>query len=566
MTQLSEPLAAGLAGMPGLMQPTPLRLHEVFERMRTVYGTTEVVGPEGRFTYAELGERVLRMCRVLTDEFGIRPGDRVASFAFNTVRHFELYWAVPLIGAVLHTVNVRLFPEQIAQIVAHAADRVVFLDGEVADRLSDTAALGVVEHWVRMAPGGDEPFAELGPAGRRHEYDELLAAAAPAAELPDVPEEAAAGLCYTSGTTGMPKGVLYSHRAMWLHAMSACMADHFALTERDTVLPVVPLFHACGWGLPYAAPFTGAALVFHGSDSSPEALARLITQERVTVSAAVPTIWKELLPLVRSGDADLSSVRAIFVGGSATPRPLAEAYAARGVDLVQVWGMTETGPLACVSKPRRHHGEVAGDALFSIKEKTGTIFSGLEARIVGEHGEALPWDGRTVGELEVRGPWIASAYYADEVGSREKFHDGWLRTGDMAWMEADGFFRIVDRAKDLVKSGGEWISSVELEGELLGHPAIRDAAVVGMPHPKWDERPVAFVVAEGNVPDLRAVHEFLADKVAKWWLPDALVVVDEIPKTSVGKIDKKVLRAEYEGRAAELLGLAAPAHEEEAAE
>ncbi|HWH31265.1 MAG TPA: long-chain-fatty-acid--CoA ligase [Egibacteraceae bacterium] len=559
MTSVTERGTEAPAFLPGLMQPTPLVLHAVFERMRTIYGDTRVAGPEGVFTYAELGERILRLCRVLVEELDVRPGDRVATFGFNSVRHFELYWAVPLVGAVLHTVNVRLFPEQIAQIVGHAGDKVLFFDGEVADRLGDVDGLGIVEQWVRMQPGGDAALPTLTPEVR--EYEDLLAACPdPIGALPDVPEDAAANLCYTSGTTGMPKGVLQSHRSLWLHAMAACMADHLALTQHDTVLPIVPLFHACGWGMPYAAPFTGAGLVFHGSDSFPANVARLIREHRVTVGAAVPTIWKELLPLLRSGDADLSTVRGIYVGGSATPRPLAEAYGAHGIDMVQIWGMTETGPLACVSQPRRHHGrDVRGDALYAIKEKTGTIMSGLEARVVGETGEAVPWDGETVGELEVRGPWIAAAYYNDPIGSVEKLHDGWLRTGDMAWMERDGTFRIVDRAKDLVKSGGEWISSVELEGALLGHPAIRDAAVVGLPHPKWDERPVAFVVADGHgpgqEPTVESVHAFLADKVAKWWLPDAVVVVEEIPKTSVGKIDKKVLRAAWEARAGELFGI-----------
>ena len=557
MTSVTEPgrgtdLAASY--LPGLMQPTPLTLHGVFARMRTIYGDTPVAGPEGTFTYAECAERILRLCRVLTGELGVRPGDRVATFAFNSVRHFELYWAVPLVGAVLHTVNVRLFPEQIAQIVAHAGDRVLFFDGEVADRLADTDALGVVDRWVHMGAGGDGHAGRL--SGRLDDYDALLTGAAPLERLPEVPEDAAANLCYTSGTTGMPKGVLQSHRSLWLHAMAACMADHLGLGQHDTVLPIVPLFHACGWGMPYAAPFTGAGLVFHGSDSSPANVARLIAGHRVTVAAAVPTIWKDLLPLVRSGEADLSTVRGIYVGGSATPRPLAEAYGAQGIDMVQIWGMTETGPLACISQPRRRHGRVSGDELYAIKEKTGTIFSGIDARIVSPDGDELAWDGETVGELEVRGPWIAAGYYNDPVGSEEKFHDGWLRTGDMAWMEPDGTFRIVDRAKDLVKSGGEWISSVELEGELLGHPRIRDAAVVGLPHPKWDERPVAFVVAEGDAPSRESVHAFLSDKVAKWWLPDAVVVVEEIPKTSVGKIDKKVLRAAYEGQAASLFGLA----------
>ena len=528
--------------LPGLMQDTPLTLHSIFERMRRVYPDGEVVGPEGRRTYGEVAERVLRLATVLTETFGIRPGDRVATFAHNSDRHFELYWAVPLVGAVLHTVNVRLYEDQVAYIVNHAEDRVVFVDDELVPQLAKVAPqLRTVEAYVRF---GGELTGDLQPL---HDYEELLAGARPAARFPDVPETAALGLCYTSGTTGMPKGVLSTHRGMWLHTMAACMADHIGLRESDRVFPIVPLFHAFGWGLPYAAPFTGAELVFHGSDNSPENLARVITNEKVTLAAGVPTIWKSLLPLVRSGEADLSSLRLVFVGGSASPRALIEAYEDMGVDYLQVWGMTETGPLACASRPRRRHRGLGRDELLDVKERTGTIFSGLEARIVGDDGNEVPHDGVAVGELEVRGPWIASAYYLDEdTGS--KFRDGWLRTGDMASMEPDGYFRIVDRAKDLVKSGGEWISSVELEGHLLAHPGVADAAVVGIRSRKWDERPVAVVVPAdpSSAPTLESVRSFLAGRVAKWWLPDDVVIVDEIPKTSVGKLDKKVLRSELD--------------------
>lgn len=514
--------------LPGLMQPTPLTLHSVFERMRTIYADGEVVdsGNGIRTTYGALAERVARLCTVLTDELGVRPGDRVASYSWNSAAHFELYWAVPLVGAVLHTVNIRLFADQVAYIVDHAGDRVVFVDPRLEGQLDEMKPkLDGVERFVSM---GDE-------------YEGLLAAATPARCFVEVDEDAACGLCYTSGTTGMPKGVLSSHRAMWLHSMATCMADHLALSEHDRVLPIVPMFHAFGWGLPYSSPFTGAELVLHGADSSAETLASLLAGERVTVAGAVPTIWKELLPVLRRGEHDLSALRLVFVGGSASPRALIEAYEDLGIEYLQVWGMTETGPLACASRPRRRHRGLSRDEVLDVKEKTGTIFSGLEARVVGEDGTVLG-DGGGVGELEVRGPWIASGYYEDD-DSAAKFRDGWLRTGDMASMEADGYFRIVDRAKDLVKSGGEWISSVELEGHLLGHPLVADAAVVGVPSKKWDERPVAVVVPAGDqAPTLESVREFLACRVAKWWLPDEVVIVDTIPKTSVGKLDKKVLR------------------------
>lgn len=514
--------------IPGLMQRTPLTLRVIFERLRTVHADGMVVDSEGRRSYGEVAERVLRLCRVLTEELGVRPGNRVASFAYNSARHLELYYAVPLVGAVLHTLNIRLHDDQIRYIVDHAGDRIVFVDAVLADRFGElVSTCAGVERMVRF---GDE-------------YDEIVASSPPLRpeNLPDIPEDAACGLCYTSGTTGMPKGVLSSHRGIVLHSMATCMADAIGLRESDRVLPVVPMFHAFGWGLPYAAPFTGAELLFHGGDSSPEAIGRLIERERPTVAAAVPTIWKDLLPLLEGGEVDASSLRLVFVGGSASPRSLIAAYEALGIEYLQVWGMTETGPLACVSRPRRRHTGLSRDDLIDVRAKTGTILPGLEARVVGPDGAELPRDGHSVGELEVRGPWIASGYFGGEGADR--FHDGWLRTGDMAWMEPDGYFRIVDRAKDLVKSGGEWISSVELEGLLLAHPGVSDAAVIGVRSTRWDERPVAVVVAaDGHAPTLESIREFLAPCVAKWWLPDAVVIVDQIPRTSVGKIDKRALR------------------------
>jgi fatty-acyl-CoA synthase len=516
----------------GLMGQQPLTVRAIFDRMRTVYADGEVVDATGRTTYAELAERVLRMVTVLRDELGVLPGDRVATFANNSSDHLALYYAVPLAGAVLHMVNIRLHDDQIAYVVDHAGDVVLIADDDLRDRL--------------------DPVLPACPSVRNvltvSDLRSRAAAAEPATDLPVLEEEAACGICYTSGTTGMPKGVVYSHRATYLHAMAACLADHLAISERDRVLPVVPLFHACGWGLPYAAPFTGAELVFVGADTSPENLARVIEAERVTFAAAVPTIWTQLLPLVRQGGFDLSSLRAIGIGGAATPRPLMEAYDEAGIEILQIWGMTETTPLACVSRPRRRHRDLDADGRRAVRLKTGTIFAGLEARITAPDGTELPWDGVTVGELECRGPWVATAYYEDPALG-EKFHDGWLRTGDMAVMEPDGYFTIVDRAKDLIKSGGEWISSLELESAILAHPDVREVAVVGVRSVRWDERPVAVVVpVDGAVPDTAQLREFLTGRVAKWWLPDDVVAVRELPRTSVGKLDKKVLRAQLSDR------------------
>lgn len=527
--------------IPGLMQRTPLTLEMVFERFRTVYADGRLIDHERETTYGEVADRILRLARALTDELGVEPGDRVATFGFNSIRHFELYYAVPLVGAVLHTVNVRLFDDQIAWIANHAEDRVLFADGELLDQVGAIAPkLTTVERYVRMGDGPDDAV----PGQLDH--DELVDAAAPLDELPELDEDGAFGLCYTSGTTGNPKGVLYSHRAMTLHSLAACMTDHIGIRESDVVFPVVPMFHAFAWGLPYAAPLTGAEMVFHGADSSPENLGRTIEQHGVTLSAGVPTIWKSLLPALQAGELDVDPLRLVFVGGAASPRALIEAYDDLGIEYLQVWGMTETGPLACASRPRRRHRRLSRDELLDVRERTGTIFAGLEARLTDELGDPVPRDGAAVGELEVRGPWIASAYYG--VDADDRFNDGWLRTGDMAYMEPDGEFRIVDRAKDLVKSGGEWISSVELEGHLLAHPDIADAAVVGVASRRWDERPIAVIVPADPAapPTLDEVREFLLDRVAKWWLPDALELVGEIPKTSVGKLDKKVLRGQID--------------------
>jgi fatty-acyl-CoA synthase len=529
------------------MGTQPLTLRTVFDRLRTVHAEAEIVdafdGGMGRSTYGAMAERVLRLVTVLR-ELGVQPGDRVGTFAVNSTRHVELYYAVPLAGAVLHMVNIRLHDDQLEHVVADAGDSVLFVDDELVDRLAPLAdRLPSVRTFVRLGKGDRAGLPGLVDA------EELLEAAAPTPvdELPELTEDMACGMCHTSGTTGMPKAVVYSHRSTYLHAMAACMVDALGLSERERVLPVVPLFHACGWGLPYAAPFTGADLVLAGADTSPEALASVIASERVTWAAGVPTIWTSLLPLARAGRADLSSLRTLGIGGSATPLALLEAYDELGVEILQIWGMTETSPVAATSRPRRRHRGLSAEQLREVRAMTGTIFAGLEARIVGEDGTPLPWDGESVGELQCRGPWVATEYWG---GMPEKFSpDGWLRTGDMAVMERDGYFRIVDRSKDLVKSGGEWISSVELEGHVLAHPAVREAAVVGVRSRTWDERPVVAVALEdGASLTCEELHAFLAGRVARWWFPDDVVVVPEVPRTSVGKYDKKALRAQLADR------------------
>ena len=507
------------------MGSQPLTVRTVFDRLRTVHRDNAVVDalPTGttRTTYGALADRVLRLVTVLQD-LGVQPGDRVASFANNSSRHVELYYAVPLAGAVLHMVNIRLHDDQLEHVFTDAGDTLVLADPDLADRLT-TLSLPTVTKVLTLGP----------------ELDGLIARAEPCTDLPELTEDMPCGMCHTSGTTGMPKAVVYTHRSTYLHAMACCMVDALALSERERVLPVVPLFHACGWGLPYSAPLTGAELVLVGGDTSPANLARVIREEEVTWAAGVPTIWTGLLPYAR----ELPSLKTLGVGGSATPRALMAAYDELGITILQIWGMTETSPVACTSRPRRRHDGATAEELLATRVRTGTIFAGLEARIVDLDGTELPWDGESVGELECRGPWVATSYWR---GGDDRFHDGWLRTGDMARMEPDGYFTIVDRAKDLVKSGGEWISSVELEGACLAHPSVREAAVVGVPSARWDERPVvvASLVAPLTLAELR---EFLTGRVARWWLPDELVVVDEVAKTSVGKYDKRALRQQLAG-------------------
>ena len=516
----------------GLMQHDhPLTLQHVLWRMRTMNGDGQVVTltEDGvtRASYAELAERVDRLARALVD-LGVKPGDRVATFAWNSQRHLELYLAVPCIGAVLHTLNIRLFPEQLAYIANHAQDKLLFVDDSLLEMLEPIAP--TFESIERTIVLGDE-------------YEQLLAAQEPSFDYPELDDRQAAGLCYTSGTTGNPKGVLYSHRSNVLHAMAKCLTDAEAIGRNDCVLPVVPMFHANAWGFPYACTLMGASMVMPSRFVTAERIARAIESERVTVAGGVPTVWLDLLAHADRERPDLSSLRILVCGGSAVPESLMRAFDERhGVRIVQAWGMTETSPLASVSHPPVG---LEGDEELRSRARQGRPLPLVEARIVGDDGEEAPWDGEATGELEVRGPWIAREYYEDPSGA-DKFHDGWLRTGDIASMDPDGSIRISDRAKDVIKSGGEWISSVDLENAIMAHPAVREAAVIAMPHERWAERPLACVVLdEGASLTADELRGHLLDHVVKWWLPDEIAFVDEIPKTSVGKFDKKVLREQF---------------------
>lgn len=517
-----------------------LTIRMVLDRIRTVHADGAVIGPQASSTYGELSERALRLAHALVAKLGVGPGTRVATFAFNSPQHLEAYFAVPLVGAVIHTLNVRLHAQEIADIITHAEDAIILFDAELEDRLAQALrSTPVAPRLIRM---GNTAEATSPTVLDALDYEELIDSSTPLARLPDVPEDAVLGLCYSSGTTGTPKGVPTTHRAMVLHTFATSMRDVIGVSESDTVLPVVPMFHAFGWGLPYSAPFVGAGLVLHGGDNTPENLARVIDEHQVTIGAGVPTIWRSLVPLLDAGRLRAEHLRLVFAGGSASPATLIEAIERHGIEYLQIWGMTETGPIACVSRPRPRHAELDASDLLSVKERTGTVIPGVEGRITDEAGSPAPNDGVTVGELEVRGPWVISEYFGDV--SAQRFNDGWLRTGDMAVMEPDGYLRIVDRSKDLVKSGGEWISSLQLEAAIRQHPDVADVAVVGVPSRRWDERPVAVIVPRDRnaPPDLVSIHAHLDGKVARWWLPDRVVIVYELPLTSVGKIDKRTIR------------------------
>ena len=534
--------------MQGLMMDYPLTLQHVYDRAVRLFPRKEIVTQTDtglhRYTYREWGKRTAQLAHALRNA-EVKEGDRIATFGWNTYRHLELYFAIPCIGAILHTLNLRLFADQLVYIINNAEDSIIFVDGDLVPILESIAdRLPTVKQYVIM---GDAPNAsgKLKPAV---DYETFIAGQPESYEWPKLEENTAAAMCYTSGTTGNPKGVIYSHRSIFLHSMGVGLADGAAISEHDVVLPVTPMFHANAWGFPHAGVMMGAKIVMPGRFLDPLTIAQLISQERVTVATGVPTIWIGMLAVLEKEQIDLSSLRAIYCGGSAVPRALIEGLHRKNLNIVHAWGMTETSPLAALSKLRSYQLDLPLDEQFRIKARQGTVLPGVDFRVVDmETGREVPWDNKTFGELQVRGPWIARAYYKDSE-SDAKFAGGWLRTGDVAIVDEDGMIQLVDRTKDLVKSGGEWISSVELESLIMGHPKVLEACVVGLPHPKWDERPHAFVVAKpGFVGQITQdeILDYLRPHVARWWLPDEVVFVDTIPKTSVGKFDKKVLRSKY---------------------
>ena len=532
--------------MKGLMSPHPLTLVDAFSRAERLFAdktiTTLTATGREQTTYGDWALRTRRLAGAL-DTLGVSDDGRVATFAWNTARHLELYFAAPCSGRVLHTLNIRLFPEQVSYIVDHAEDEVIFVDRSLVKLLWPLVeGFSTVQRIVVMDDGAGEVPAD----DRIVDYEELVAGAEPA-DFSIEDENRAAAMCYTSGTTGNPKGVVYSHRSTVLHCLGAMLADTLGVSERDTILPVVPMFHANAWGLAHAAVMAGSSLVMPGPQMTPSAIAGLIEDERVTVAAGVPTIWMGALDELDGRD--LSALRAIVCGGSAVPRTLSEAYRERlGMPILQAWGMTETSPVGSVCTIRSTLADRSEDELADLRSSQGVVAPLVSVRIV-EPGTAdeQPWDGEARGELQVAGPWIAAAYYRQEGDGSESFtDDGWLRTGDVATISADGYIRLVDRTKDLVKSGGEWISSVELENEIMAHPLVREAAVIGVPDDKWGERPLACVVPEdGEQLDADTLRDFLSDRVAKWWIPERVEIIDEVPKTSVGKFSKKTLRERF---------------------
>lgn len=531
--------------MHSTMQDVQLTISAIVRHAASIHGNSEVITPDGTgcrsMSYRSVLGRAGRLANALRG-LGITADQRVATFQWSNQEHLEAYCAVPSMGAVLHTLNIRLAPEQLAYIANHASDQIILVDASVAPLLASALPAMESVHTVIATGGGDlAPLQRCGKTVLR--YEEILAQQPETFDWPEIDERSAAAMCYTSGTTGNPKGVVYSHRSTYLHALTACTSNALAVSEADRILAIVPMFHANAWGLIYAALMSGADLVLPDRHLQAAPLVSIIEETQPTIAGAVPTIWNDVDRYLESNPArDISSLRLVACGGSAVPVSLMRAFEDKyNVPIVQAWGMTETSPLATVARAAHGVGETRA---WEMRESQGRPMCGVEIRLRDDHKKTVPWDGRSVGEIQARGPWITGAYFGEN--DPDKFDGGWLRTGDVGRIDLDGYLTLTDRAKDVIKSGGEWISSVELENTLIGHPAIYEAAVVAVPDDKWQERPLALVVVHrGAEVDIDRLRAFLLDKVAKWWIPERWSFVSEIPRTSVGKYDKKAIRARH---------------------
>jgi fatty-acyl-CoA synthase len=532
--------------MHGRMMHFPLTLTHLLERARAYFPKTEVVsraadGTLHRHTWADVYARTAKLAHALA-RLGVQPGDRVATLAWNHHRHLEAYFAAPMMGAVVHTLNLRLHPNEIGYIARHAEDSVALVDRSLLPLFEQFASkVPSIRHVIVMPDGGPAPDGMT-------DYEKLIAPEKTEYDWPKLDENAAAQICYTSGTTGNPKGVVYSHRSSVLHALAACMTDSLGLSMNDVVLPVVPMFHANAWGLPHACAAVGAKIVFPGPKLDPESLLDLMAKEHVTCAGGVPTIWLGILALLDANPKkwELKSLRQMVVGGSAAPASMMEGFEKRhGLVVTHAWGMTETNPLGTVSRVKHGLSHRPYEERLAVRSTQGYAVPFIETRHVDDAGKVLPWDGETMGELEVRGPWVAASYLGDE-GHDRWTKDGWFKTGDVVTIDAEGYVRITDRAKDVIKSGGEWISSVALENALMAHPAVLEAAVFAGRHAKWDERPIAaIVVKKGQAVTEDELRTHLEGRFAKFWMPDAYVFIEQIPRTSTGKFLKTKLRESY---------------------
>ncbi|MGH8850841.1 MAG: 3-(methylthio)propionyl-CoA ligase [Casimicrobiaceae bacterium] len=528
--------------MNGNMMQVPLLISALIRHADRYHGDIEIVSRPAadqthRYTYRDAHRCARQLANALT-ALGIRPSARVGTLAWNTHRHFELYFAVSGMGAVINTVNPRLFPEQVEYIVNHAGDEIVFFDlafGALVEKIAPRCP--GVRAWVALCDRGRMPEASLPLLC----YDELVGEQGDDCEWPQFDENTAASLCYTSGTTGNPKGVLFAHRSTLLHTLGICLPDGLALSSRDVMLPVTPMFHVFSWGLPYAACMVGAKLVLPGAQLDGASLYRLFEQERVTFTSGVPTVWLGLLQFLEAQDAKLTTLKRVVIGGSACPPAMIDQFAALGIEVIHAWGMTETSPFSTANQPKAKHLSMPADQLRKLRTKQGRPGFGVDLKIVDGEGRELPRDGVAFGDLMVRGPWVAAGYFKGDGG--DVLRDGWFPTGDVAMLDADGFVQITDRSKDVIKSGGEWISSIDIENFAIAHPAVAEAAVIGVPHPKWAERPLLVIVRKQSHDVSRdQMLDFLRGRVAKWWLPDDVIFVDSLPHTATGKLSKLTLR------------------------